>query len=69
LSDLSQYAGFDDAIALLSDYSLPAVLIISPGVEQDSAIRQIASRIGQMDEISMSAWMKTGWPGWIRFVH
>ncbi|PWI31870.1 cell division protein FtsX [Vibrio albus] len=52
LSDLSQYAGFDDAIALLSDYSLPAVLIISPGVEQDSAIRQIASRIGQMDEIS-----------------
>lgn len=52
LSDLSQYSGFDDAIALLSDYSLPAVLILSPAVEQDSAIRQVASRIGQMDDIA-----------------
>lgn len=52
LSDLSQYSGFDDAIALLSDYSLPAVLIIAPAVEQDSAIRDMALRIGQMDDIA-----------------
>ena len=48
LSDLSQYSGFDDAISLISDYSLPAVLTILPAVDDDTAIRTLASRVGDI---------------------
>lgn len=42
LSDLSEYSGFEQAISLLSDYSLPAVLVIQPSEQNDASIKDIA---------------------------
>ncbi|WP_443083673.1 permease-like cell division protein FtsX [Vibrio sp. HA2012] len=52
LSDLSQYAGFEDALALLSDYALPAVMVISPNIVEDQALRTLAERVRSMDDIA-----------------
>lgn len=45
LQDLSQHSGFDQAISLLDEYSLPGVLIVSPNVETDQEIKAIAESI------------------------
>lgn len=47
LSDLSQYAGFESVISLLTDYALPAVLIIEPSIQTESAIREMVQNIRQ----------------------
>lgn len=52
LSDLSQSAGFEQAISLLSDYSLPAVLVISPMQDESSQIKEIANRAKQQESIT-----------------
>lgn len=52
LSDLSEYSGFEQAISILSDYALPAVLVIQPASEQNSDIRQIAELSQQLDDIT-----------------
>ncbi len=49
LADLSSYSGFEQALSLLDDYSLPAVLIVSPSVEDKVLIKQIATRLQSMD--------------------
>ncbi|OXX21783.1 permease-like cell division protein FtsX [Vibrio sp. V08_P9A1T1] len=45
LDDLSQYAGFEQAISLLDDYALPGVLIVTPQVEQQEQIKALAKKI------------------------
>jgi cell division transport system permease protein len=52
LSDLSQHAGFEQALSFMSDYSLPAVLVVQPSVEQDSAIKALAKRIALDEAVS-----------------
>ncbi|WP_299692006.1 permease-like cell division protein FtsX [uncultured Vibrio sp.] len=43
LADLSQYSGFEDALTILDDYSLPGVLVITPSVHRDTLIKELAS--------------------------
>jgi len=52
LSDLSQHSGFDEAISLLDEYSLPGVLVVSPSVETDEEIKQIADSIRNEDDVT-----------------
>lgn len=52
LSDLSQHAGFDQALSYLSEYSLPAVLVVHPAVEQDLAVKALAQRIREDQAVS-----------------
>ncbi|NAW68905.1 cell division protein FtsX [Vibrio sp. V27_P1S3P104] len=42
LAELSQYAGFDQALSLLDEYALPAVLVISPSIDDNEMIKQLA---------------------------
>lgn len=52
LNDLSEYSGFEQAISMLSDYALPAVLVIQPNSGSDSEIRQIAKRSQNLNDIT-----------------
>ncbi|MDB1122681.1 permease-like cell division protein FtsX [Vibrio algarum] len=52
LNDLSEYSGFEQAISLLSDYSLPAVLIIQPTEQNDAVIKEIALAISKEQGIT-----------------
>ena len=52
LEELSQYSGFDDALSLLDDYSLPGVLVITPSVEDNSATKSISSKVKQQPSIT-----------------
>ncbi len=52
LSDLSEFAGFEEAISLLSDYSLPAVLVIQPSSQSDSTIKQITESLQREDVVT-----------------
>jgi cell division transport system permease protein len=52
LNDLSQYSGFDQAISLLDGYALPGVLVITPKIEDQAAIKTLAEQIGREDVIT-----------------
>ncbi|MDG3086663.1 permease-like cell division protein FtsX [Vibrio hannami] len=52
LSDLSSHSGFEQALSLLSDYALPAVLVVEPAVETNEEIRAIAQRIQEDEAVS-----------------
>lgn len=52
LNDLSEYSGFEQAISLLSDYSLPAVLVIQPSTQSDDDIKAIAQAISKQQGIT-----------------
>lgn len=52
LNDLSEYSGFEQAISLLDDYSLPGVLVITPSMEDKEAVKQLATRISQEEDIT-----------------
>ncbi|WP_333909649.1 permease-like cell division protein FtsX [Vibrio sp. SCSIO 43137] len=52
LNDLSEYSGFEQAISLLNDYALPAVLVVQPAVDSNSEIRKIASQSQQLDIVT-----------------
>lgn len=52
LSDLSQYAGFDQALSLLSGYALPGVLVITPDSEQKSAIQSLAKQVREQQDVT-----------------
>ncbi|MCE7609718.1 permease-like cell division protein FtsX [Vibrio fluvialis] len=52
LDDLSQYAGFDQAISLLDEYALPGVLVITPGVDNKEQIKAIARAIHGEDDVT-----------------
>ncbi|MDE1315260.1 permease-like cell division protein FtsX [Vibrio aestuarianus] len=52
LADLSQYAGFEQAISLLDDYALPGVLIITPDVEQQDQIKALAKKIQTEQDVT-----------------
>ncbi len=52
LNDLSEYSGFEQAISLLSDYSLPAVLVIQPLSQSDSILKPIAEALHKKKEIT-----------------
>ncbi|MGR5238678.1 permease-like cell division protein FtsX [Vibrio alfacsensis] len=52
LSDLSQYAGFDQALSLLSGYALPGVLVITPDSEQKSVIQSLAKQVREQQDVT-----------------
>ncbi|MCG3730340.1 permease-like cell division protein FtsX [Vibrio cincinnatiensis] len=52
LAELSQYAGFDQAISLLDEYALPAVLVISPSVDDNQLIKQLAQTLRQEENVT-----------------
>ncbi|MCG6213837.1 permease-like cell division protein FtsX [Vibrio furnissii] len=52
LDDLSQYAGFDQAISLLDEYALPGVLVISPGIDDKAQIKAIARAIQGEEDVT-----------------
>ncbi|MGY0617554.1 permease-like cell division protein FtsX [Vibrio sp. FJH11] len=52
LADLSQYAGFDKALSLLSGYALPGVLVITPESELKSAIQSIAKEVREQQDVT-----------------
>ncbi|HAS6176441.1 TPA: cell division protein FtsX [Vibrio vulnificus] len=52
LEHLSQYSGFDQALSLLEDYALPGVLVITPAVEENNAIKALAQQLRQEEDIT-----------------
>lgn len=52
LADLSKYSGFDDALTILDDYSLPGVLVITPSVHNDTQIKELASKVKKQDLVT-----------------
>ncbi|HHX8270092.1 TPA: permease-like cell division protein FtsX [Vibrio diabolicus] len=52
LSDLSQYAGFDQAISLLNGYALPGVLVITPDSELKSDIQSLAKDVREQQDVT-----------------
>ncbi|MFW0952570.1 permease-like cell division protein FtsX [Vibrio parahaemolyticus] len=52
LADLSQYAGFDQALGLLSGYALPGVLVITPESDIKTDIQALAKEVGQQQDVT-----------------
>ncbi|EDM57086.1 cell division protein FtsX [Vibrio parahaemolyticus AQ3810] len=52
LADLSQYAGFDQALSLLSGYALPGVLVITPESDIKTDIQALAKEVGQQQDVT-----------------
>ncbi|TKF02308.1 permease-like cell division protein FtsX [Vibrio kanaloae] len=52
LEDLSQYSGFEDALTILDDYSLPGVLVITPNVHSDTLIKGLASTVKEQELVT-----------------
>ncbi|CAE6920564.1 Part of the ABC transporter FtsEX involved in cellular division [Vibrio sp. B1FLJ16] len=52
LDDLSQYAGFDQALSLLSGYALPGVLVITPESDVKSDIQSIAGQVREQQDVT-----------------
>ncbi|PMM56076.1 permease-like cell division protein FtsX [Vibrio lentus] len=52
LADLSKYSGFDDALTILDDYSLPGVLVITPSVHNDTQIKELASKVKKQELVT-----------------
>jgi cell division transport system permease protein len=52
LDELSQYAGFEQALSLLDEYALPAVLVVKPASDQPDAIRDLLAQIQTMDNVA-----------------
>ncbi|OCP85832.1 permease-like cell division protein FtsX [Vibrio parahaemolyticus] len=52
LADLSQYAGFGQALSLLSGYALPGVLVITPESDIKTDIQALAKEVGQQQDVT-----------------
>ncbi|AUI87468.1 cell division protein FtsX [Vibrio azureus] len=52
LSDLSQYAGFDQALSLLNGYALPGVLVIAPDSETKSDVQALANKVAKLEDVT-----------------
>lgn len=52
LADLSQYAGFDQALSLLNGYALPGVLVITPESDIKTDIQALAKEVGQQQDVT-----------------
>ncbi|MDN3700709.1 permease-like cell division protein FtsX [Vibrio artabrorum] len=52
LADLSQYSGFEDALTILDDYSLPGVLVITPSVHSDTSIKELANTVKKQELVT-----------------
>jgi cell division transport system permease protein len=52
LNDLSQDAGFEQALSLLDQFSLPGVLVIQPAVESSTEIKALADVFRQESNVS-----------------
>ncbi|MFS1464130.1 permease-like cell division protein FtsX [Vibrio lentus] len=52
LADLSKYSGFDDALTILDDYSLPGVLVITPSVHNDTQIKELANKVKKQELVT-----------------
>ncbi|SIO96288.1 permease-like cell division protein FtsX [Vibrio spartinae] len=45
LAEMSRHAGFEQAISLLDDYALPGVIVITPTVNNQSEVKQLAESL------------------------
>ncbi|MHA2939841.1 permease-like cell division protein FtsX [Vibrio sp. RC27] len=52
LEDLSKDAGFDEALTLLDQLSLPGVLVIKPGVEGEQEIKVLVDLIRKENDVT-----------------
>ncbi|MGF1743227.1 permease-like cell division protein FtsX [Vibrio profundum] len=52
LADLSHYSGFNKAISLLDDYSLPGVLVVTPQQEAQAAITDLANKLRSEQDVT-----------------
>ena len=52
LQDLSQYAGFDQALSLLNDDTLPGVLVITPTTETVQAMKQLSHDVQAQADVT-----------------
>ncbi|MDF2155986.1 permease-like cell division protein FtsX [Vibrio sp. CAU 1672] len=52
LADLSQYAGFEQALSLLSGYALPGVLVITPDSELKSDLKALAKQMQAQTDVT-----------------
>lgn len=52
LEQLSQDAGFDQAISLLDQYSLPGVLVVKPAADNQSQIKALAAQIRAESDVT-----------------
>jgi len=52
IDDLSQHSGFEQALSLLDEYSLPGVLIVSPNVKTDQQIKDIARSLKSEEDVT-----------------
>lgn len=52
LADLSQYAGFEQALSLLDEQALPGVLVITPSEATQASMRALSDWIAQQKDIT-----------------
>ncbi|MDW6002601.1 permease-like cell division protein FtsX [Vibrio mangrovi] len=52
LEEMSQHAGFEQAISLLDDYALPGVLVITPAVTSQSEVKQLARELQSEQDVT-----------------
>ncbi|BDU38941.1 permease-like cell division protein FtsX [Vibrio nigripulchritudo] len=52
LEDMSQHAGLEQALSLLDDYALPAVLVITPNVTDQSELSQLSIKLQNYSEVT-----------------
>ncbi len=52
LEDLSQYAGFNQALSMLDDYALPGVLVIKPATDDKDQIHLLAADIKKQSNVT-----------------
>ncbi len=52
LEDMSEHAGLDQALSLLDNYSLPAVLVITPNTEEQSDVSRLMVALQSYHEVT-----------------
>ncbi|PKF76368.1 cell division protein FtsX [Vibrio sp. vnigr-6D03] len=52
LEDMSQHSGLEQALSLLDDYALPAVLVITPNTDEQSDISKLRVKIQNYTEVT-----------------
>ncbi|MBD1559366.1 cell division protein FtsX [Vibrio sp. S9_S30] len=52
LEDMSQHSGLEQALSLLDDYALPAVLVITPNTDESSDVSKLIVKIQNYAEVT-----------------
>ncbi|MDN3680188.1 permease-like cell division protein FtsX [Vibrio tapetis subsp. quintayensis] len=52
LEDMSEHAGLEQALSILSDYALPAVLVITPTTDQKTDLRLLTTKLQSLPVVT-----------------